>query len=72
MPLIAYQSFNANASKDHGLAATSMQRFTKDTNEYVTGQGHKALKLPYDPSNLSTPIEGPAHLVPIQPLQQNS
>ncbi len=66
MPLIAYQSFNANSSKDHGLSTISMQRFTKDTNSHVTGLGHKALVLPHDSGNLDTPIEGPANLVPIQ------
>lgn len=72
MPLIAYQSFNANSSKDHGLAATSLQRFTRDTNSYVTGLGHKALVLPHDAGHLDSPIEGPANLVPVQPLQQQN
>ena len=69
MPLIAYQSFNANSSKDHGLAATSLQRFTMETNEYVTGKGHMALVLPHNAGSLAVPIQGPANLVPIQPIQ---
>jgi hypothetical protein len=68
MPLIAYQSFNANSSKNPGLAATSLQRFTRDTNAYVTAQGHQALVLPSDSGNLGTPIQGPAHLKPIEAL----
>ncbi len=72
MPLIAYQSFNANSSKDHGLAATSLQRFTRDTNAYAVGLGHKALVLPHDAGNLGAPIEGPANLVPVQGLPEAS
>ncbi len=68
MPLIAYQSFNANSSKEHGLAATSLQQFTKQTNTHVTQKKHKALVLPSDARNLATPIEGPANLVPVKPL----
>jgi hypothetical protein len=68
MPLIAYQSFNANSSSNHGLAATSLQRFTRETNAYVTKQGHQALVLPSDSGNLGTAIEGPAHLKPIEVL----
>lgn len=68
MPTIAYQSLNANASSTHGLASISNQKFTKDTNAYVTGQGHQALVLPHDSMELSTPIEGPAHLRPIEVL----
>lgn len=71
MPIIAYQSFNANASKTHGLTQTSGQRFTKDTNRYVTGQGHQALVLPSNPGNLTAPIYGPAHLVPIETLDSS-
>lgn len=72
MPLIAYQSFNANSSKDHGLAATSLQHFTKRTNSHVSGLGHRALVLPHDSGNLATPIEGPANLVPIRPFAPQS
>lgn len=68
MPIIAYQSFNANSSSTHGLASISNQRFTRDTNAYVTGRGHQALVLPYDAGALDSPIEGPANLVPIQLL----
>ena len=68
MPVIAYQSFNANSSKNHGLSALTLQRFTKETNKYVTAKGDQALVLPSDPMDISTPIEGPAQLKPIEPL----
>lgn len=68
MPVIAYQSFNANSSKNHGLSALTLQRFTKDTNKYVTAKGHQALVLPSDTMDISTPIEGPAELKPIEVL----
>jgi hypothetical protein len=68
MPTIAYQSFNANSSSTHGLDSIAKQRFTKDTNSYVTSQGHQALVLPSDPGNLTAPLEGPAELKPIELL----
>jgi hypothetical protein len=68
VPIIAYQSFNANSSTNHGLKALSFQRFTLATNEHVTEEGHEALVLPYNASNLAAPIEGPAHLRPIEVL----
>lgn len=70
MPIIAYQSFNANASSNHSLAATSLQRFTRDTNAHVTGQGHQALVLPTLPKEggITSPVYGPAHLKPIESL----
>jgi hypothetical protein len=66
MPLVAYQSFNSNASKTHDLASASMQPFTRQTNAYVTEQQQKALVLPFIPGDLTAPVEGPAHLVPIK------
>jgi hypothetical protein len=69
MPTIAYQSFNANASTTHGLASIANQRFTRDTNAHVTGQGHQALVLPHNAGDLATPIHGPAHLRPIERLE---
>ncbi len=68
MPVIAYQSFNANSSTIHGLKALASQRFTIATNKYVTGKGDQALILPYDANNLTVPIEGPAELRPIELL----
>ena len=70
MPTIAYQSFNANSSSNHSLAATSLQRFTRDTNAHVTGQDHKALVLPTVPKEggITSPVYGPAHLKPIERL----
>lgn len=70
MPIIAYQSFNANSSSNHGLAATSLQRFTQDTNQRVTQEGHQALVLPTVPTEggITAPVYGPAHLRPIESL----
>jgi len=72
MPLIAYQSFNANSSKTPGLSSISMQRFTKETNHRVTELKHEALVLPYDTQDLATPIEGPANKVRIEELKSSS
>ncbi|MBL8349596.1 MAG: hypothetical protein JNL87_04730 [Burkholderiaceae bacterium] len=70
MTIIAYQSFNANSSSSHGLAATSLQRFTRDTNRRVTQEGHEALVLPTLPTEggITAPVYGPAHLRPIETL----
>lgn len=71
MPIIAYQSFNANASSNHGVAATTLQRFTRETNARVTKQGQHALVLPILPAEggISAPVYGPAHLRPIEALE---
>ncbi len=68
MPVIAYQSFNANSSTTHDLAAISAQRFTLDANAHARAQGHQALVLPHNSGDLATPIHGPAHLRPIEAL----
>ncbi len=68
MPVIAYQSFNANSSTTHGLKALANQPFTRDTNAYVTGKGDSALILPFITGHISAPVEGPAELRPIQRL----
>ncbi|WP_158928839.1 hypothetical protein [Acidisphaera sp. S103] len=68
MPVIAYQSFNANSSKNHGLSALALQRFTKEANKHATSHGHQALVPPSDTMDISTPIEGPAQLKPIEVL----
>ena len=72
MPLIAYQSLNANSSKTPGLSSISMQRFTKDTNARVTKLKHEALVLPHDTQDLATPIQGPANKVRIAELTSSS
>jgi hypothetical protein len=78
MPIIAYQSFNANSAIDHGVKSATFQKFTRDTNERVTKEGHRVLVLPYDarvetddPNNerrLAVPHEGPAELKFIESL----
>jgi hypothetical protein len=65
MPIIAYQSFNANASSIHGLASVTDQRFTRDTKKRRVADENEVLQLPIDPENLNTPIEGPANKVPV-------
>ena len=68
MPIIAYQSLNANSSTSHGLASMSFQRFTRDANAHATGGGHQALVLPHEPTNLQDAYHGPAHLRPVESL----
>jgi len=72
MPVIAYQSFNANSSTTHNLKSISNQHFTKQTNARVTSERHGALVLPTIPDNLVVPVEGPAHLRPIEALGPGS
>ncbi|WP_237212916.1 hypothetical protein [Falsiroseomonas oryziterrae] len=72
MPVIAYQSFNANSSTTHNLQSISNQHFTKQTNARVTREQHGALVLPTAPGNLVAPVEGPAHLRPIEALGAGS
>jgi len=61
MPIIAYQSFNANTSSTHGLNSLSFQRFTKSTNKVSRKRGNYVLEYPTDPNHLNEPIEGPAN-----------
>jgi hypothetical protein len=68
MPVIAYQSFNANSSNTHGLASMWQQPLTRATANRVTGAGHQALVLPSLDNEFTLPVEGPAHLRPIQAL----
>ncbi len=68
MPVIAYQSFNANSSTTHGLASMWQQPLTRAAARRVAGAGHQALVLPSLDSEFSLPVEGPANLRPIQAL----
>jgi hypothetical protein len=68
MPIIAYQSFNSNASTTHDLDSLTFQYFTKLANRNAIREDHQALVLPSDPNNLTVPIEGPANLMDIEPL----
>jgi hypothetical protein len=68
MPIIAYQSFNANSSSTHSFSSMSNQRFTKSTNSNAMDTGSDVLQFPTDSQNLNLPIEGPANLVPINPF----
>jgi len=71
MPIVAYQSFNANVSTTHDFNSMKFQRFTKDTNAHMTGQGNDVLEYPTDPSILNVPIEGPAYKRPISRLESD-
>ncbi|WP_298164708.1 hypothetical protein [Novosphingobium sp.] len=68
MPVIAYQSFNANSSTTHGLASMWQQPLTRAAARRVGRAGHQALVLPSLDSEFSLPVEGPANLRPIQAL----
>jgi hypothetical protein len=60
VPIIAYQSFNANSSHDHGLKALSHQTFTQAANAHMAQHQHQALVLPHDPNNMTKIYYGPA------------
>jgi len=68
VPIIAYQSFNANSSSTHGLKSMWQQPLTRATAKRVRGQQHHALVLPHLDDEFSLPVEGPAHLKPIAEL----
>ena len=60
MPIIAYQSFNANSSSNHHTLALASQPLTRSTDGNMRKRGHEVLEYPQDPNNLNSPIEGPA------------
>ena len=70
MPIIAYQSFNANSSSEHGDKALSFQRFTKSTNKFSMEQGHEILELPVIPEDTMAVVEGPAYKHEIEKLDK--
>lgn len=72
MPVIAYQSFNSSANNTHDLHSLQNQRYTRETNAFVTGQGNQALVLPLADGNLVKPVQGPADLVPIEPIKPHT
>lgn len=68
MPIIiAYQSFNSNASTDHSLAAASAQHFTKMTSAHMVDEGTEVLIQPRG-TTLTEPVQGPAQKLPIAAL----
>ncbi|AFV00507.1 hypothetical protein [Simiduia agarivorans] len=69
MPLFFYQSINSNSSHSQGVAASNSQRFTVQThNQQAANQGAWRLSLPVaSGAEPTTPIHGPAHLVPSAP-----
>jgi hypothetical protein len=71
MPIVAYQSFNANVSTTHDFNSMKFQRFTKDTNAHMTGQGNDVLEYPTNRAILDVPIEGPAYKRPISRLESD-
>ncbi|GBQ91550.1 hypothetical protein AA23498_1215 [Acetobacter nitrogenifigens DSM 23921 = NBRC 105050] len=71
MPIIAYQSFNANARTVVPFNYDSMlnQHFTRNTNDKVTQGKHYSLQLPVTPDNcMSEAVIGPANLVRVKKL----
>lgn len=68
MPVIAYQSFNANASYAHDLSGMSRQNLTIQTNKRIIERGDRALVMPLVDGNTVTAVEGPAELVKVAPL----
>ena len=63
MPVIAYQSFNSNASKTHSFTALSGQRVTGLANDRMTEQGYEAL-VQTRGSTLPCHGQWPVHPVP--------
>lgn len=70
MPAFAYQSFESTSSKTHDVKAIFQQRFTRGTNERVTGAGVEALVPPVNPAMPSAIYSGPAQKLPIEKIQQ--
>jgi hypothetical protein len=59
MPIIAYQSFNANASHDHGLKAMLNQTFTRAAQAHMEEYKHQSLVIPHDMHNMAKAYIGP-------------
>ncbi|QZH74181.1 MAG: hypothetical protein JY451_10580 [Erythrobacter sp.] len=65
MPIIAYQSFNSNASTTHSLGSATAQHFTKLANTHATGLGQMVDVAPYATDTLGEPVQGPVHRRPV-------
>ena len=59
MPIIAYQSFNASSSKDHGLKAMLDQTFTRAAQAHMEEYRHQSLVVPHDMNNMAKVYIGP-------------
>jgi hypothetical protein len=70
MPLFAYQSFNSNSSTNHGLNSISFQYFTKQTSRRIVKAQRKVLQAPFISGNMSAPVQGPANLINVKPLDE--
>lgn len=71
MPVVAYQSFNANTAKDHNIESTSFQQHTMGANKNAVANEQNVLvlpKLPDEAQNVLDPVHGPAQLLPVRPL----
>jgi hypothetical protein len=71
MPIIAYQSFNANSSNDHSLAATSFQFHTLKANKTALKSRQYVLThpvLPLGDANMVDAVEGPPNRERVQKL----
>jgi hypothetical protein len=74
MPLICYQSLNSSAAKDHGLKATTTQNFTSQThnNIFSSSTFPSYLQYPKPEKMQIEPVEGPANLLAMAPLNSMS
>lgn len=74
MTLICYQSLNSNSSKDHGLKATTTQKYTSDTHNNFFNSQTSSLYLEYPKQEKMSiePTEGPANLIGMAPYDSMS
>lgn len=71
MTIIAYQSFESNASSTHDAQAIFQNQFTRKTNARVAGNVN-ALVYPTIPEDPATIVQGPAQLVTVGQLAPRS
>lgn len=65
---VAYQSFNSNASTEHGAKSIVGQYFTKIANQKAIEKGYKVLVCPTLENDMGAIVQGPQNLVPIDKL----
>lgn len=70
MAAFAYQSFESTSSHTHDARAIFQQKFTRATNERVTGEGVEALVPPSNPDMPSEIYSGPAQKMEVAELDR--
>lgn len=65
---VAYQSFNSNASTEHGTKSIVGQYFTKMANSKAVEKGYKVLVCPTLENDMGAVVQGPQQLVPVEKL----